>query len=107
MYLRILLILTALVAPVLAHAQGSVLVTLFRPPENELRVADLWRVDLQNLTDTAQTIYLRGYADENGDGRIVDARTREFVLRPSARIRVTGSMLEPITVDEWNEEYKT
>ena len=103
----VLWLVAALILPAGALAQRSVLVTLFRPPENELRVADLWRVDLQNLTDTAHTIYLHGFAEEDADGRIVDARSRTFVLAARARVRVTGSMLEPITVDEWNEEYKT
>jgi hypothetical protein len=89
-----------------ARAQGNVLVTLLRPPPNQLRVADLWKVDLNNLTDRDFTIYLHGTADEETDGRIVDARSKTFRLLAHQRVRVTGAMLEPITVDQWNDRYK-
>ena len=93
-------------APAVMLAQGGVSVTLFRPPPNQLAIADLWKVDLNNTTDRSYTVYLHGSATEATDGLIVDARSREFVLPARTRMRVTGSMLEPITVDEWNNAYK-
>lgn len=101
------LIIALLMAPVIAHAQGNVLVVLTQPPPNQLRISDLWKVDLTNTTNQAVTVYLRGYADEEVEGRIVDARSRDFTIPANARIRVTGTMLEPITVDQWHPGFKT
>ena len=92
--------------PATLLAQGNVLVTLFRPPPNQLRVADLWKVDLQNLGPEVVTVYLHGTVDEATDGRVVDARSKPFRIPGGARMRVTGAELEPITVDKWNDAYK-
>jgi hypothetical protein len=99
-------IATMLLVPAIVLAQGNVTVTLLRPPPNQLRVADLWKVDLNNMTDRTFTVYLHGTAEEQSDGLIVDARSHEFRLLPRQKVRLTGTMLEPITVDEWHEGYK-
>jgi hypothetical protein len=104
---RLVCIVALILAPVLVRAQGAILVVLTQPPPNQLRVSDLWKVDLTNTSNADVQVYLRGYADEETDGRVVDARSRVFTVPANRHIRVTGTLLEPITVDEWNERYKT
>ena len=105
--LRLLSLLLALLAASTAPAwaQGNVRVVLRRPPPNQLRVADLWKVDLDNRTQETFTIYLHGFATEEFDGLIVDARSSQFRL-PPGKLTVSGEQISPITVNESNDDYK-
>lgn len=103
---RALVLVALLLAPVVLLAQGSILITLHRPPPNQLRIADVWKVDLRNLTSETVSVYLHGTVDEATDGRIVDARSKIFRVPANTSMRITGAMLEPITVDKWNDQYK-
>jgi hypothetical protein len=89
------LALLNLLIPVMLWAQGSVTVLLHRPPPNQLRVADLWVVDLTNTTNGTLTIHLRGTVDEATDGPIVEATSKVFRLPPGFH-RVTASDIQPI-----------
>lgn len=88
------------------HAQlDSVRVQLFRPPPNQLKVADLWRVRLDNRTNRTIEVYLFGTVDEAKDGKIVDATTARFRLAPGSRT-VTGAEIQPIDATYYIPRYK-
>lgn len=87
------------------HAQDSVRVTLFRPPPNQLKVADLWRIRIENRTSTTFTVYLFGRVDEARDGQIVDATSAQFRLPPGTKI-VNGVEIQPIDANYYNQRYK-
>src|SRR5688572_17413283 len=92
----LLWIIALVLAPVILRAQGPILITLTQPPPNQLRISDFWKVDLTNTTNADVEVYLRGYADEATEGRIVDARSKIITVPANKHIRVTGTMLEPI-----------
>lgn len=83
----------------------NVTIILFQPPPNQLRVADLWRVNLVNTSRTPVEIYLRGTVTEARDGLVVDAESRVFTLPPGSS-QFTGSQLEPIRVNSSNDRYR-
>lgn len=82
-------------------------VRLSQPPPNQLRVADLWRIELNNRSGRTIRIYLHGTAEEMSipDGIIADARSKEFDIPPGVTV-VTGNMVQPVTVDESNSRYR-
>ncbi len=83
----------------------NVTVILSQPPPNQLRVSDLWRVQLFNNSDEPIEVFLQGIATRVGEGQIVDAESRIFTL-PPGRLAVKGSQLEPITVNQSNPKYR-
>jgi alpha-tubulin suppressor-like RCC1 family protein len=90
-------------------AQGAVQVDvrLTQPPPNQLRIADLWRIELNNRSGQTLRVYLHGTAEELSipDGLIADARSKVLVLGPG-RTTVTGNDVQPVTIDEANERYR-
>jgi hypothetical protein len=100
------LVATAL-ATVIAAAQPVVVnVRLTQPPPNQLRIADLWKVQLDNRSGRPVNIYLHGTAEELSvpDGIIADARSTEFIVQPSS-YTVTGRDVQPVDVDEYDQRY--
>ncbi len=87
------------------QAAAQVTVILHQPPPNQLRVSDLWRVELFNSSDETIDVFLHGIATETRDGLIVDAESRTFKL-PPGRLAITGSKIEPIRVNESNPRYR-
>jgi hypothetical protein len=96
----------ASVMPARLVAQPGVIVVLHRPPPNQLRIADLWIVDLTNMTNQTLAVHLHGTVDEATDGRIVEATTRTFSLPPGFH-RVTGNDIQPVDAkyDERQKRY--
>ncbi len=86
-------------------AQTQVTATLYPPPPNQLRIADLWRIDLFNTTRQTLRIYLHGTVTEAKDGLVVDATTASFDLRPG-RTALKGPQVEPVDVNSSNQRYK-
>ncbi|MGE3801661.1 MAG: RCC1 domain-containing protein [Candidatus Kapaibacterium sp.] len=83
----------------------SVTVILSQPPPNQLRVSDLWRVQLFNNSGESIKVYLQGIATREGEGQIVDAQSTVFTL-PPGRLAVKGSQLEPIKVNQSIPKYR-
>ena len=83
----------------------SVGIQLFQPPPNQLRISDLWRVQVQNLTREPVEIFLRGIVTEERDGEVVNAESRVFTLQPGGKV-LTGRELEPIEVISSNSKYR-
>jgi len=100
-----LVLLSSLASASPAAAQDSIRVTLFRPPPNQLKVADLWRIRLENRTSNTLRVYLFGRADEARDGAIVDATCAQFQLPPGIKI-VSGAEIQPIDANYHNQRYK-
>ncbi len=90
---------------VLAQAPGQVRVVLRRPPPNQLRVADMWQLELFNSSDQTFTAYAHGTATEATDGLIVDATSAKFRI-PPGRTVLNGEILQPITINESNPDYR-
>lgn len=109
LFYRRALILAALAAfaalPVLS--QEVVDVKLTQPPPNQLRVADFWKVELNNRSGKPVRIMLHGTAEETSipDGIIADVDTKIFEIPPGRSV-VTGSMVQPIHVNESNKTYE-
>lgn len=103
--LLLLLSLFTVVGALDVAAQGSVRVQLFRPPPNQLKVADLWRVRLTNSSTTAIRVTLFGTVTELSDGLLVDARTTVLTLEPGTHL-VVGGELEPIDANYYDDRYK-
>lgn len=79
---------------------------LFRPPAYQLKEADLWRLQITNLSDHPITIYLEGTADEVRDGRIAHARSAVFTLPPGTRM-LTANDISPIKLLESHPRYRS
>lgn len=92
---------------VLAQGPEVVDIRLTQPPPNQLRIADLWKVELNNRSGRAVRVILHGTAEETSipDGLIVEATTRILTLAPG-RTMVTGSDVQPIKTENENARYR-
>ncbi len=107
-FFLLVIVICGVAAPLLLLAQPVVVdVRLSQPPPNQLRIADLWRIELNNRSGRTVRIYLHGTAEEMSipDGIIADARSKEFDLPPGVMV-VTGATVQPVTVDESNDRYR-
>ncbi len=102
--MRVLWVLFLGWLPIVAMAQ-FVQVQLFRPPPNQLRESDLWRVRLVNPSNETLQVYLEGTVDEAKDGRIAHARSTVFDLPPGVHT-LTGTQLSPIEVIQLSQRYR-
>lgn len=84
---------------------SQVTVTLRQPPPYQFKVEDLWKVTLTNTTQTTYNVYLYGIATNSQDGKIVDANTKTFALKPGTTV-VTASHVSPINIKEKNKKYE-
>lgn len=80
-----------------AQTQTAVVVTLTRPPLNQLRVTDLYSVTAINTGRADVAVVLRGEISERRAGRLYEVLTGRVVLRPGANA-LRARDLEPITV---------
>ncbi|MCU0329702.1 MAG: hypothetical protein MUC47_01840 [Candidatus Kapabacteria bacterium] len=104
-YVVRLALLLSLVLPLTTAAQVQIRLT--QPPPNQLRVADLWKVDLINRTQAPVRVTLHATAEELSipDGLIVEAFTA-VVTVPPGTYRVTGRDVQPIRTDNENPRYR-
>ncbi len=106
--IAIVLTASVLTVPVL-RAQGPELVDirLTQPPPNQLRISDLWKVELNNRSGRVVRVSLHGTAEETSipDGIIADATTKIIALQPGRTV-VTGNEIQPIRVDQSNNKYR-
>ena len=81
-------------------------VRLQQPPPNQLRIADLWKIDLTNRSNETVLVSLRGTAEELSipDGIIAEAFSSSFEL-PPGQLRITGRDVQPVDVPEYNQRY--
>lgn len=105
MWRNVLALLLTVAATTIAQGLGQIQVRLFRPPPNQLRQADLWRVQLTNLGKEPVRLYLQGVVTEARDGEVINARSAVIVLPPGTRT-FTGTELSPISVDRVHPRYR-
>lgn len=92
---------------VASHAQqGTVTIRINQPPPNQYRMSDVWKGEIVNSTPTTYRVYLHATVDEASrtTGQVLDARSRQFDL-PPGRTLISGSQVEPFTVDTYNKDY--
>ncbi|MDW8272292.1 MAG: hypothetical protein RML15_07805 [Bacteroidota bacterium] len=85
--------------------QPVVQVRLFRPPPNQLRQSDLWRIQLNNLSREAVRVYLVGIVTEAQDGEVVNTRSAVITLKPGPT-QLTANQLEPIKLIRVHPKYR-
>jgi len=64
-----------------ALAQNKIKITLHQPPPNQLSASNLWKMTLENLTDSTLTIYLEGSATKDNI-KVVDGTSAAIILPP-------------------------
>ncbi len=64
-----------------AWAQGRVRVTLINPPMNQLSVEHVWKMTLENLTDSTLNLYLVGSVEKDNE-KVVDGTSAAIMLPP-------------------------
>ena len=87
------------------NAQAQVLVQLRQPPRYQFKIEDMWKVTLNNTTQTTYNVFLYGIATKSGEGKIVDANTATFRLPPGVKV-ISGHDVSPINVIETNKNYE-
>jgi len=107
--LNIASIVAGLVMTAVALVAQPVLVDvrLTQPPMNQVKIADLWKIELVNRSRQTIRIYLRGTAEEMSvpDGIVAEAHSAEFDVPPGI-FRVTAAGISPITHDQSNPRYR-
>lgn len=106
-YVSLTIVLLVSALGIWAQSPEMVSVRLSQPPPNQLRVADLWKVQLTNTSGRPVKVYLHGTAEESSipDGIIADATTKVFEI-PVGTTVVTGAQVQPIKVDQYNPKYR-
>lgn len=84
---------------------SQIIININQPPPNQLKVENLWSIDLTNLIGKALNIYLKGVVSESSDGIIFEVTSNSFQL-PLGSKRVTYSDLSPITIHYSNKKYE-
>lgn len=104
--LHILVLTIGISASALAQPV-NINVRLTQPPPNQLKVADLWKIDLDNRSGQKVRVYLRGTAEEMSvpDGIIAEAHSAEFDCPPGG-FRISAAQISPIELDQSNDRYK-
>jgi hypothetical protein len=101
--------LTLFLLFILFHLQFStalsqIIVSIERPPLNQITVQDLWKLTLNNPTKETFTAYFIGTVEEPSKGKIYEGTSSEFQLKPGInRIRISDLK---ITSDFYIQEYE-
>lgn len=64
---------------------GQVRVVLHQPPPNQLKVEQLWWVDISNFSNNQYTVFLHAEIEENETGLIFKANTNTFTVPPGTK----------------------
>jgi Tol biopolymer transport system component len=84
---------------------GQIDVKLHHPPPNQLKIEDLWWLELKNPTQTTYNVYLKAEINESKKGLIFKASSNTFTLLPGVK-RVSSKDISN-TRDVWYySEYK-
>jgi hypothetical protein len=86
-----------------SSAQMSVI--LNQPPPNQLNIPDLWKLTLNNLSTTSYSVFLEATVDEATDGKILEARSKQFDLSPGLKI-ITVNNVPSASITYKNNRYK-
>lgn len=85
---------------------GLISIRINQPPPNQYRMSDVWKGEIVNSTQSTIRVYLHATVEElsRSAGVVVDARSKQFDL-PPGRTFISGSQVEPFTVDSYNKDY--
>jgi microsomal dipeptidase-like Zn-dependent dipeptidase len=86
-------------------ARAQLAVKLQQPPQNQLKVSDLWRITLTNPSTSSVDVYLYGTVTEEKDGEIVEATSGRFTAKPGVTI-VTAAQIGAIKVGRSHPRYQ-
>ncbi len=75
---------------------------IYPPPPNQLRVEDLWKVDVTNNSGRTRTVYFRAEITEARKGLLFRANSNEFESPPGKK-RITSRDIKDVR-DEWYAE---
>jgi hypothetical protein len=79
-FLLVILFLTGLQLQSV-QAQNDIHIILRQPPPNQLSVGDVWKMTLENLTDSTLNIYLVGSVDKDNN-KVVDGTSATIQVPP-------------------------
>jgi len=82
--------------------QAQFTLRIYPPPPNQLRVEDLWKVDVTNNSGQARIVYFHGEITEARKGSLFRANSNEFESPPGKK-RITSRDIRDIR-DEWYAE---
>ena len=80
-------------------AQAQFAIRIHPPPPNQLRIEDLWKVDVTNNSGEPRNVYFHGEITEARRGLLFRANSNEFESPPGRR-RITSRDIRDIR-DEW------
>jgi hypothetical protein len=83
-------------------AQAQFTLRIYPPPPNQLRVEDLWKVDVTNNSGGPRTVYFHGEITEARKGPLFRANSNEFESPPGKK-RITSRDIRDVR-DEWYAE---
>ena len=66
-----------------SNTYSQVTVNIQQPPNNQLRIIDLWKINLNNLSTNPIPVYLYGTLTEENAGLIATATSSQILLNPS------------------------
>lgn len=104
-YLKNNLFISVIIAFCFVSTQAQVTVSLRQPPQYQFKVEDFWKVTLNNTSQNTYNVYLYGVANNASDGKIVDANTKVFSLKPGITV-VLPANISPIQIIEKNKKYE-
>ncbi len=88
-----------------AYSQNVIVVRIAPPAINQLSAADLWQVELTNLSRVPIDIYMIGTVEIEGQGLILEARSSIFPIFPGGN-RLTGREVQPVRVSYVTSRYR-
>ncbi len=86
-------------------SQDVVIVRITPPPPNQFSVADLWQVELTNLSRRPMDVYIIGTVEREGAGLILEARSAVIQIMPGLK-RLTGNEVQPVRVSYVASRYR-
>jgi len=88
-----------------AAAQVAVQLNITPPPLNQLKLADLWKVQIVNTGRTEIPVFFQGEITEATDGLVVDGESAPIALRPGVML-ITGQQVEPVDIGYGDPRYE-
>ena len=87
------------------NSQDIVITRIMPPAANQLSAADLWQVELTNLSSSPLEVYMIGTVELEGSGLIIEARSAVFPIMPGLN-RLTGMEVQPVRVSYVSSRYR-
>ncbi|MEO0293575.1 MAG: hypothetical protein ABIN61_05065 [candidate division WOR-3 bacterium] len=75
---------------------------IHQPPPNQLKIEDLWWIDITNSSNTSRNVYLRGEVRELRKGLLFRGSTNEFTI-PLGKTRIKATDIKELR-DKWYRE---